>query len=479
MDPGSTSSPEKVQQALALLELTPSFSKEELHRAYEDVLGVWRPDHFVSPALRRRAEAKTRDIHAAFLLLEGAPPAAPAQSEPPPVIDEESEEPVPVSLPEELPEPPLPCETAPRLVTILPGETSLPGTTPPSHAAAGAPAYLSTSPPDVAAFALPPGLKQSSPALAPGQSQGIGRWLGLYWVLSAAFVLSVLYVFHMGLEDGFVHLAFFWGVITLLAWLLSRTPERRKAALVRVGCTVAALASLLMAAIKYDALHYHSPPAQDGNGQSGASAPFQVQFSTEDGGTSTPPSVTAQPVKLPDTALPNGVALSEKPPAFIPLPGAPTGGGFDQMDLRQVYLAVDGASGKPIVDKTGHWVPFVGPWNRSSTGVLTYAVDSQISRESYPQMTFEVRPVSVSHGELSFIRSKVAEYVSSFWTNHTHPQTDEHQRLVKEVARLKRLAKTEHPDFQQDPQAEYRVIQMAAHNLGIPMADLPITTKEP
>jgi curved DNA-binding protein CbpA len=79
-----------IQSCLQVLELPSGASPEQIRRAYKDLAAVWHPDRFAgNPRLRRRAEAKLKEINRAYEALEalaspGKGPGAPSVADHPP-----------------------------------------------------------------------------------------------------------------------------------------------------------------------------------------------------------------------------------------------------------------------------------------------------------------------------------------------------------------------------------------------------------
>lgn len=60
-----------IQACLQVLELPREASPEQIRRAYKDLAAIWHPDRFANnPRLRRRAEAKLKEINRAYETLE-------------------------------------------------------------------------------------------------------------------------------------------------------------------------------------------------------------------------------------------------------------------------------------------------------------------------------------------------------------------------------------------------------------------------
>jgi len=58
------------QRCYEILDLNPGASVEEIKAAYRDAVAVWHPDRFVNnPRLKRKAEAKLKDINDAYKTL--------------------------------------------------------------------------------------------------------------------------------------------------------------------------------------------------------------------------------------------------------------------------------------------------------------------------------------------------------------------------------------------------------------------------
>ncbi|MBD2360213.1 DnaJ domain-containing protein [Anabaena minutissima FACHB-250] len=72
-----------IHHAYEILGLKPGVSQVEIKRAYRQLVKIWHPDRFIHPQQKQQAEAKIKQINAAYNLLKSesptvTPPAAPA-----------------------------------------------------------------------------------------------------------------------------------------------------------------------------------------------------------------------------------------------------------------------------------------------------------------------------------------------------------------------------------------------------------------
>jgi hypothetical protein len=59
-----------LKQCFEILELNPDASTDEVQQAYKDLVNIWHPDRFATnPRLRRKAEAKLKEINRAYAMV--------------------------------------------------------------------------------------------------------------------------------------------------------------------------------------------------------------------------------------------------------------------------------------------------------------------------------------------------------------------------------------------------------------------------
>ena len=60
-----------LKQSFEILELSPDASADEVQQAYKDLVNIWHPDRFATnPRLKRKAEAKLKEINRAYAVVE-------------------------------------------------------------------------------------------------------------------------------------------------------------------------------------------------------------------------------------------------------------------------------------------------------------------------------------------------------------------------------------------------------------------------
>ena len=77
-----------LKQSFEILELTPDASADEVQQAYKDLVNIWHPDRFATnPRLKRKAEAKLKEINRAYAVVNSllsSEPGARADAQKPP-----------------------------------------------------------------------------------------------------------------------------------------------------------------------------------------------------------------------------------------------------------------------------------------------------------------------------------------------------------------------------------------------------------
>jgi curved DNA-binding protein CbpA len=77
-----------LKQCFEILELNPDASTDEVQQAYKDLVNIWHPDRFATnPRLKRKAEAKLKEINRAYAVVESflsSEPGAQADTQKPP-----------------------------------------------------------------------------------------------------------------------------------------------------------------------------------------------------------------------------------------------------------------------------------------------------------------------------------------------------------------------------------------------------------
>ncbi|UCE35381.1 MAG: J domain-containing protein [Deltaproteobacteria bacterium] len=77
-----------LKQCFEILELSPDASADEVQQAYKDLVNIWHPDRFATnPRLKRKAEAKLKEINRAYAMVNSllsSEPGARADAQKPP-----------------------------------------------------------------------------------------------------------------------------------------------------------------------------------------------------------------------------------------------------------------------------------------------------------------------------------------------------------------------------------------------------------